>query len=53
MEELLIQRQKRIAEKSSGGTVSNSLTTKKTRTATKTLETSIKKEKTQIGRAHV
>lgn len=46
MEELLIQRQKRIAEKSSGGSVSSSLTSKKTPTATKTVKTSIKNEKT-------
>lgn len=46
MEELLIQRQKRIAEKSSGGSVSSPLASKKTPTATKTVKSSIKNEKT-------
>ncbi|CAA7039663.1 unnamed protein product, partial [Microthlaspi erraticum] len=46
MEELLIQRQKRIAEKSSGGSVTSSLTSKKTPTATKTVKSSVKNEKT-------
>ncbi|CAA7024082.1 unnamed protein product [Microthlaspi erraticum] len=42
MEELLIQRQKRIADKSSGGSV----TSKKTPTVTKTVKSSVKNEKT-------
>lgn len=46
MEELLIQRQKRIAEKSSGGSVSSSSASKKTPPATKTVKSSIKNEKT-------
>jgi len=46
MEELLIQRQKRIAEKSSGGSVSSSLASKKTPTVTKSVKSSIKNEKT-------
>uniref|UniRef100_A0A1J3HMK6 COP1-interacting protein 7 n=1 Tax=Noccaea caerulescens TaxID=107243 RepID=A0A1J3HMK6_NOCCA len=46
MEQLLIQRQKRIAEKSSGGSVSSSLTSKKTPAATKTVKSTIKNEKT-------
>ncbi|RID78933.1 hypothetical protein BRARA_A01712 [Brassica rapa] len=46
MEELLIQRQKRIAEKSSGSSVSSPLATKKTPTGNKTVKTLIKNEKT-------
>nr|BAJ34084.1 unnamed protein product [Eutrema halophilum] len=46
MEELLIQRQKRIAEKSSNGSVSSSLASKKAPTADKTVKSMTKKEKT-------
>ncbi|KAG2245352.1 hypothetical protein Bca52824_092776 [Brassica carinata] len=44
MEELLIQRQKRIAEKSSSGSVSSPVTSKKTLAGAKTVKT-VKKEK--------
>ncbi|CAH8318247.1 unnamed protein product [Eruca vesicaria subsp. sativa] len=48
MEELLIQRQKRIAEKSSGNSssVSSPVTSKKTPAGTKTVKTTVKNEKT-------
>ncbi|XP_013600782.1 PREDICTED: muscle M-line assembly protein unc-89 [Brassica oleracea var. oleracea] len=51
MEELLIQRQKRIAAKSSGSNVSSPLASKKTPTGTKTVKTSNEKTPAEAVKA--